>query len=574
MKKTSKVLLALGWAGVALGAIGLGKAFTSDSVETKAAVTAGTYTYDLVTKFSTYASAWTSSYTTHTIASTELGTDLPAVSIDFAATNKQGSTITTMPVSKASADSFTLTEAGFVITSVEVVVSQWTTKIPTIYVKEAGASSNNYSGAAGLSASGSTGTEGTTGAITFAGTSVKSFSFGNTSTNQIGWKSLKVTIAAAATFGTLKSISVLSPAAKTAFEVGETFSSAGLSLTATDSANVTKTVSSGFTTDFDTHVFTATEVGTKNVTVSYTEGSVTATVAYSIIISVAPVYTHDFTASEANCFTANYDVAGNIAAGEYGGYKALSGLGWNLDAKYNGSVTGVEFYSNALTLGTNTIVCSSFTMLSDIFGVNDNYAVSKIVISVGGNSSIVGTLSCKVGDADFGTQSQVVPTSQTDLVFSSETPSYGKIQLDFAQTSSKGLRVYNVRVYATAGSGNTHDAYVFAKKAEVANGCLANAALVNEYKGLTSEVKAIVDPIKISDYSTPAIKAATIPYKSVSPTVAEKIAAIERVGSSQPANKTILGNDNADNTALLSVLGGSAIVIAGAFFFYRKKKRI
>jgi hypothetical protein len=569
MKK--KTLFATVGAGLSLAlaaaAFG-GFAGVQHAEEIGATVTAGTYTYDLVTNFSTYASKWTNSYMAHTIASTALGNELPAASIALGSANKQSATISTMPVSKASDNSFTLSESGFVITGVEVIVSQWTTKVPAIYVKEAGASSNNYSGAAGLTASGNTGTEGTTGAITFVGTSVTSFTFGNTSTNQIGWKAIKITIAAAASFGTLKSISVLSPANKTAFEVGDAFASTGLSLTATDTANVSKTVTSGFTTDYDAHVFAAADLGNKTVTISYTEGSVTATATYAIAVSAAPVYTHDFTTSADACFTANYNVAGNVAAGEYNGYKVLSTLGWDLDAKYSESVTGVEYYSSALTLGTNTIVCNSFDLVSDIFGISDNYAVTKVVISIAGNSSIAGTLSCTVGGTALGTQTQAVPETQSDIVFSSTTPAYGAIKVSFAQTSSKGVRVYNIRVYAEAGSGDQHDAYVFAKKVEAADGCVVNSALVTEYNGLTSTVKTMADAITFNDYATAAIKTATIPYKTLNVNVATKVAAISALGGGAGVVFQMEGSTTVIAVAVVSVLG--LLTLAGVMVVRKK----
>ena len=570
MMKNKKVLIILGCLSLCVGGIAISRAVSAPTRETTATTTAGTYTYDLVTNFPTYASAWSSSYGAHTIASTDLGVGLPSASIYFSLANKQSTTITTMPVSKNTGATFSLSETGFVITSVEVIVAQWTTKVPMIYVKEEGATNNNYSGSAGLTSSGSTGIEGTTGAISFDG-AVTSFAFGNTSTNQIGWKAVKITIAASQSFGTLSSISVLSNG-PTAFEVGNTFSSNGLTLTATDTENHTKTVTSGFTTDYDAHMFVAGDIGEKDVTVSFTEGSVTATVKYQITIAAAPVYTHDFTAGADVCFTANYNVAGNVAAGEYDGYKSLTSLGWDLNAKYAGGVTGVEYYSNALTLGTNTIICSSFSLTSDIFGVNDNYAISKIVINVAGNSDIAGTLSCKVGGTVFGTQSQTFPVAQSDLIFSSATPAYGQIQFIFSQTSSKGLRIYNIRVYAEAGSGNTHDAYVFAKEVEAANGCVANTSLATEYSALSNEVKSVADNISLADYATALAKNATIPYKSLSLSVATKMAAIKALNGGESANRVNVTHSDTSDILTFFLLAGSALA-AGAFFVFRKKKQ-
>jgi len=553
-----------------VGVIGVAHAVSAPVKEAAATIAAGTYTYDLTANFSVYAASWSSAYAGHTISSSDVGTALPAASIYFNLANKQSTTITTMPVTKTSSDTFTLSESGFAITSVEILVSQWTTKVPAIYVKETGA--NNYSGAAGLTASGTTGTDGTTGVITFSGTSVTSFEFGNTSSNQIGWKAIRITIAAAPSFGTLSSISILSPASTSSFEVGDPFSSAGLTLTATDTNSQTKTVTSGFTTDYDGHSFSISDLGTKDVTISYTESSATATVKYQITITEAPVYVHDFTTSADACFAANYNTAGNVAAGEYNGYKVLSSLGWDLNAEYNGDVTSVEYYNSSLTIGTNTIVCSSFSLTSDIFGINENYAISKVAISVAGNADITGALSCKIGGSDFGTRAQAFPTTQSDLVYSSATPAYGQVQFNFSQTSSKGLRIYNIRVYAGAGTGNIHDAYVFAKKVETANGCLANSSLATEYGNLPSEVKTIADSITFKDYATAAIKNATIPYKSLPVTVATKMAAIVSLNAGGSARLVGNSNSNSDNILVYSLSAISAIA-AGAFFVFRKKKQ-
>ena len=75
-------------------------------------------------------------------------------------------------------------------------------------------------------------------------------------------------------FGELDHIKISTPASKTSFYVGETFSSAGLVLTGYDAYNeataLTETYSTGYTTDFDGKVFGEEDVGEgKMVTVTY-----------------------------------------------------------------------------------------------------------------------------------------------------------------------------------------------------------------------------------------------------------------------------------------------------------------
>ena len=76
-------------------------------------------------------------------------------------------------------------------------------------------------------------------------------------------------------FGDLDHINISTPATKTSFYVGETFSSAGLVLTGYDaydeSTALTETYSSGYTTDFDEKVFTSEDID-EGITVTVTYG--------------------------------------------------------------------------------------------------------------------------------------------------------------------------------------------------------------------------------------------------------------------------------------------------------------
>ena len=93
-------------------------------------VAAGTYTYDIVNSFGTYAKDWTSDYVAHETASTDFTGSLPKATITFSRANKQSQTITDRPVlaPKGSTEYVTVVIEGNTISSVTFALTQWTTK--------------------------------------------------------------------------------------------------------------------------------------------------------------------------------------------------------------------------------------------------------------------------------------------------------------------------------------------------------------------------------------------------------------------------------------------------------------
>jgi hypothetical protein len=98
------------------------------------------------------------------------------------------------------------------------------------------------------------------------------------------------------TFGTLDRIEV--SGGKTSYLVGETFTNSGLIVTAFDTTNFSKTVTS-YTTNKDSYVFLSSDIGTVTITVSYTEGvtktdtfdvTVASVVEFSKIIAATDIY--------------------------------------------------------------------------------------------------------------------------------------------------------------------------------------------------------------------------------------------------------------------------------------------
>lgn len=95
-------------------------------------------------------------------------------------------------------------------------------------------------------------------------------------------------------FGTLHHIKIATPATKLSYLTGETFSSAGLVLTGYDGENeataAQQTYYSGYTTDYDGHVFVRGDVGEKTVTVTYSGKTVT----YTINVAASPDFVHTY----------------------------------------------------------------------------------------------------------------------------------------------------------------------------------------------------------------------------------------------------------------------------------------
>lgn len=106
-----------------------------------------------------------------------------------------------------------------------------------------------------------------------------------------------VTYDSGSQFGTLDRITLDYSAAKTNFVVMETYSSAGLKVTAWDAQDNSKEVFTA-TTDYDEVTFGSEDKGSHTVTVSYTEG-VTKTATYPITVTDARLFT-EAKASELN----------------------------------------------------------------------------------------------------------------------------------------------------------------------------------------------------------------------------------------------------------------------------------
>ena len=194
-------------------------------------------------------------------------------------------------------------------------------------------------------------------------------------------------------FGTLDHIKVGTPATKLSYEVGETFSSAGLILTGYDAANEatanTTTYSSGYTTNYDSHTFVAEDIGNKTVTVTYSGKTTT----YTITIGAAPDFVHTYAENSVYNQT-------SASTSEERTYTPSSGPEYITLGGYNYSGNGgcMSFTnSNGMYLGNNS---------EYIVSANKKY-ISKMVITTSGDYHSYLTMT--EGPAALSTAATVTP---------------------------------------------------------------------------------------------------------------------------------------------------------------------
>ena len=231
-------------------------------------------------------------------------------------------------------------------------------------------------------------------------------------------------------FGTLDHIKVSTNPDKVYFEVGETFSSSGLALTGYDAADEnnahTQIYTSGFTTDYDNHVFEVGDIGQKSVEVTYG----TKKVSYSITVGAAPDFVHTY-ASNSVFGSTTYDKTQTVTHTPTSGPEYITLGGYN--------------YTNGTTM--------SFPSTSGMyFGNNEEYTVSsdkkyisKIVIET--NADVSNKVQMTEGPVVLSESTTITPTLSNDnqkltYVFSGENPFF-----KFKSTANSYINMTSVKVY-------------------------------------------------------------------------------------------------------------------------------
>lgn len=219
---------------------------------------------------------------------------------------------------------------------------------------------------------------------------------------------------------TLSSITV-TPPTKTVYTVGESFNASGMSVTATYSDATTADVTSSVTTDFATQVASA---GNKTVTVSYTEGGVTATGTFVITVNSAGGSSTSsliFTAACGGSGTSNDGVSWTVTS---------DGTESNFD-----NTRGIHY-------GTNNAQVEYIRLSTS--GISGT--ITKVVVNASTASGVTASTSVTVGGAAFGGDAQSLSTTATNYVFEGNATGQIIVTVSKPSKATKALYVKSVVV--------------------------------------------------------------------------------------------------------------------------------
>lgn len=383
---------------------------------------------------------------------------------------------------------------------------------------------------------------------------------------QVKFTSIEVNYAyaPAGLFGTLDHIEVNTGAAKTNYVEGDAFSSAGLVVTAYDDQGNSKIVDTGYTVDLEEGTILDT-IETKVITVSYTEGAVTKTATYEIVVAEKADYNYVFEGSM-------FDNSGET--------KDLGGIKWTLQLTGQGNVSSFDD-SKGEHFGTGTKPCASVSLRSELFYANDAAALKTIVVNASGANDTKALLSVKVGDTPIGTAKELT-SSPVDYTFVVPNALMGHIEILFNPDGGDdlGAAVYvkSIAVYADEDNIDASlvmDVVKMIEAADVCNDDLAALQAVKEYyDDLGAEGQALINNVYLDDYADGDTTHTRVKvYNRL--TVEEKMAAIESAiatKSIEASSFGVFGDKN--NTTFITLLSlASLIGVGGIGFFFLKKKK-
>ena len=390
----------------------------------------------------------------------------------------------------------------------------------------------------------------------------------NTASAQARFNSITVeyVYSAGTTWGTLDHIEVNAGAAKTNYVEGDAFTSAGLVVTAYDDQGNSKIVDTGYIVDLEEGAILDT-IETKVITVSYTEGAVTKTATYEIVIAEKADYSYVFK-------NADYENNGETT-------KNFDGIEWTLKLEGNGTISNFDD-SKGLHFGTNDNKYSQVSLRSELFYAKDAAALKTIVVNASGSSKTDALLSVKVGDTPIGTE-QEITGAPTDYAFVVPNALMGHIEILFTPKNDGadlGAAVYvkSIAVYADETNVDASFALLVAQEIEAADVCNDElTALQNvkqAYDDLGAEGQALINNVYLDDYADgDTDHAGAKVYNRL--TVEEKMAAIESAiatKSIEASSFGVFGDKN--NTTFITLLSlASLIGVGGIGFFFLKKKK-
>ncbi|MFA5422061.1 MAG: Ig-like domain-containing protein [Bacilli bacterium] len=376
-------------------------------------------------------------------------------------------------------------------------------------------------------------------------------------------------------FGTLASIAINNPASDLLFETGETFSSTGLTLTATDTLSRTMAVNDGFTTNYDSHVFVPGDVGTVSVTVSYTRGAVTKTTSYNITVLAAAAYYHDFVAADAVEFTYVSSSANVTSTSEY---KVMSGLAWNMVYTPQAEkLVSIGNY-NGITFGSGTHPFDTVQIKSGLLSIDGANKVTKVIVDISGNGSTsVGTVTVDIDGVQLSYTDNAyagAPAGREEMVFTSATGLFGHVNIVIKGTTA-GCGLYGIKVFADSNATDTGLATNFAAAVEKTDSCGVNAEsnvadLRVQYNALSSTAKEALSSINIYDFANGNVTHTGT--QNVSFTAAQKWALLDAKYPEIPGSNLVVDHFGTQSIYTIVIVAVTGLTVVGAFFYLKKKK--
>lgn len=376
------------------GAITITVVFVEKGIET---------TYDFATNFATYAKDWTTTYGSKTLSGvSDLAGDYAATVVLGRANKQSTGTVPTLAVQKNSSLQnivvFTLTEANYKISEVEVVFVQRSGNTPTVNLFKG----NDSSTAGSAIDTAVIGTKNVLSVENLNGTSfsVSAVAAGTNNNCSFDISSIFVALEPLAEFGTLDHISITGMP-NVVYHVGETFSFDGFAVTAYDgpsegTANFID-VTNDVETDLDNPTpFVEGDVPGFDCEVSYTGHGGSDTTSFHVDVYALAEY--ELVTSELSDWSGNYLIVGTNSDSDLCG---MNGALMNPDVE-SGYKVVTEKTSGAIEAGQELEwVVSSMTGGYSIRGKSGKYIGSPTGSSNGllvGDDPILNTFSISGSD--------------------------------------------------------------------------------------------------------------------------------------------------------------------------------
>jgi len=165
----------------------------------------------------------------------------------------------------------------------------------------------------------------------------------------------------------LSSIAVTTPPTKTVYTVGDNLNLAGLIITATYSDDNTDAVTTYTTTPANGAALNT--VGTKTVSISYTEGGVTKTATFNVTVN--PVPTYAFAVSAGVGGTVSGTVSDSYVEGHQVSVTATANIGYHF----------VDWTAGGVSMADNTANPATFDMPADEVTLTAVFAINEYTVT-------------------------------------------------------------------------------------------------------------------------------------------------------------------------------------------------